>query len=194
MLLSASFFFLTILHQQLPVEAIIEYSRPKLLEKGENAHRQSSDKMDCIPTELLHNSKAFTFPSVQPKRRKERKQKQHKRGQQGTCYKQIHTDRLFPVSSSLAPEHSPTTDEMKLRIVSMKINSCMAIVTETWLGNNIPDAAIDLVGWSLLQADRTAASEEYRGGGLALYIHNAWFTADDIIGTYCSPDLEMQTI
>ncbi|KAI3355626.1 hypothetical protein L3Q82_017915 [Scortum barcoo] len=64
-------------------------------------------------------------------------------------------------------------DEMKLRIVSAKIDSCVAIVTETWLDNNIPDAAVELAGRSLLLAVRTAASEKHRGGGLALYIHNA---------------------
>ncbi|KAI3365298.1 hypothetical protein L3Q82_010390, partial [Scortum barcoo] len=64
-------------------------------------------------------------------------------------------------------------DEMKLRIVSAKINSCVAIVTETWLDNNIPDLAVELAGSSLLRADRTAASEKHRGGGLALYMHKA---------------------
>ncbi|KAI3372641.1 hypothetical protein L3Q82_023112, partial [Scortum barcoo] len=38
-------------------------------------------------------------------------------------------------------------DEMKLRIVSAKIESCVPIVTETWLDNNIPDAAaVELAG------------------------------------------------
>ncbi|KAI3354778.1 hypothetical protein L3Q82_004604 [Scortum barcoo] len=72
-------------------------------------------------------------------------------------------------------------DEIKLRIVSAKIDSCVAIVTETWLDNNIPDAAVELAGRSLLRADRTAASEKHRGGGLALYIHKAWCTATNII-------------
>ncbi|KAI3373312.1 hypothetical protein L3Q82_006611 [Scortum barcoo] len=55
-------------------------------------------------------------------------------------------------------------DEMKLRIISAKIDSCVAIVTETWLDNNIPDAAVELAGRSLLQTDKTAASEKHRGG------------------------------
>ncbi|KAI3373102.1 hypothetical protein L3Q82_006432 [Scortum barcoo] len=43
---------------------------------------------------------------------------------------------------------------------------CVAIVTvtEAWLDNNIPDAAVELTGRSLLRADRTAASEKHRGG------------------------------
>ncbi|KAI3361599.1 hypothetical protein L3Q82_013739, partial [Scortum barcoo] len=59
-------------------------------------------------------------------------------------------------------------DEMNLRIVSAKIDSCVAIVIETWLDNNIPDVAVELAGRFLLRADRTAASEKHRGG--AVYI------------------------
>ncbi|KAI3368014.1 hypothetical protein L3Q82_026837, partial [Scortum barcoo] len=55
-------------------------------------------------------------------------------------------------------------DEIMLRIFSAKINSGVAIVTVTWLDNNIPDAAVELAGRSLLRADRTAASEKHRGG------------------------------
>ncbi|KAI3351288.1 hypothetical protein L3Q82_005833 [Scortum barcoo] len=107
--------------------------------------------------------------------------------------------RVFPQLDFIPPEiqrtaggfHDPSVaKEMKLRIVSAKIDSCVVIVTETWLDNNIPDAAVELAGRSLLRADRTAASEKHRGGGLALYIHNAWCTATNFIGTYCSPDLE----
>ena len=66
----------------------------------------------------------------------------------------------------------------------------MAIFTETWLDNNIPDAALELVGHSLFRANRTAASGKTKGGGLALYIHNSWCTAANTIRTFCSPDLE----
>ncbi|KAI3354448.1 hypothetical protein L3Q82_018507 [Scortum barcoo] len=64
-------------------------------------------------------------------------------------------------------------EEMKLRIVSAKIDSCVAIVTETWLDNNIPRRGSGARGRSLLRTDRTAASEKHRGRSLALYIHNA---------------------
>ncbi|KAI3361983.1 hypothetical protein L3Q82_012334, partial [Scortum barcoo] len=65
-------------------------------------------------------------------------------------------------------------DEMKLRIVSAKIDSCVAIVTETWLDNNIPDAAVELAGRSLLRADRTAASEKHRGGGSGSHLEELY--------------------
>ncbi|KAI3355928.1 hypothetical protein L3Q82_004472 [Scortum barcoo] len=76
-------------------------------------------------------------------------------------------------------------DEMKLRIVSAKIDSCVAIVTETWLDNNIPDATVEL-----LRADRTAASEKQRGG--AVYISpsraNAKLALEEL---YCMISLQM---
>ncbi|KAI3359398.1 hypothetical protein L3Q82_002897 [Scortum barcoo] len=49
-------------------------------------------------------------------------------------------------------------DEAELRIVSAKIDSCVAIVTETWLDNNIPDAAVELAGRSLLREKRETHS------------------------------------
>lgn len=73
---------------------------------------------------------------------------------------------------------------MKLRIAFGKIDSCVAIFTETWVENNIPHAAVELVGRALLQAGKTAALEkECRGRGLALYIHNAYCTPTNIIRT-----------
>ncbi|KAI3362186.1 hypothetical protein L3Q82_012510, partial [Scortum barcoo] len=48
-------------------------------------------------------------------------------------------------------------DEMKLRIVSAKIDSCVAIVTETWLDNNIPDVAVELA-WALSSPGRQDCS------------------------------------
>ncbi|KAI3374501.1 hypothetical protein L3Q82_006316 [Scortum barcoo] len=60
-------------------------------------------------------------------------------------------------------------DEMKLRIISAKIDSCVAIVTETWLDNNIPDVAVELAGRSLLRAVRTAVSEKHRGGDWEMF-------------------------
>ncbi|KAI3377514.1 hypothetical protein L3Q82_008692, partial [Scortum barcoo] len=59
-------------------------------------------------------------------------------------YKLIHTDRLLP---SLFPTNAKSLikkmDEMKLRIVSAKIDSCVAIVIKTCLDNNIP---VELAG------------------------------------------------
>lgn len=70
------------------------------------------------------------------------------------------------------------------------MESCVVIFTETWLDNNIPDTGVELAVRSLIRADRTSASGKTKGRGLALYIHNSWCTATNIIGTFCCPDLE----
>ncbi|KAI3370506.1 hypothetical protein L3Q82_025266 [Scortum barcoo] len=95
-----------------------------------------------------------------------------KRGKRGGLRARLQANPYRPALPSLFLTNARSLvnkmDEMKLRIVSAKIDSCVAIVTETWLDNNIPDAAVELAGRSLLRADRTAASEKHRGG--AVYI------------------------
>lgn len=88
-------------------------------------------------------------------------------------YMLTQTDRLFPVSLANARSVANKTDEIQMRTVSHRRDICEAIVTESWLDNNIPDATVELAGCSLFQADRTAASAKRKGRGLALYIHNS---------------------
>ncbi|KAI3355017.1 hypothetical protein L3Q82_004562 [Scortum barcoo] len=129
--------------------------------------------------------------SLQKKKnlRRQRRLRKQKRGKRGGLRARLQANPYRPAFPSLFLTNARSLvnkmDEMKLKIVSAKIDSCVAIVTETWLDNNIPDAAVELAGRSLLLAVRTAASEKHRGGGLALYIHNAWCTATNIIATYC---------
>lgn len=49
--------------------------------------------------------------------------------------------------STLLPEWM--MDEIQLRIMSRHMESCVMIITETWLDNNVPDAAIELAGRSV---------------------------------------------
>ncbi len=104
-------------------------------------------------------------------------------------YMLTRTDWLFRVFSSRTADHS-STRWIRLRIMSHHMESCVMIITETWLDNNIPDAAIEIGGRSVYQADRTIASGKRKGGGVCIYVHNNWCTATNIIGTHCSPDLE----
>lgn len=71
---------------------------------------------------------------------------------------------------------------------------CVTIITEVWLHNNVPDAAIELAGCSVLRADRTRDSGKSRGGGLCVYVNNSWCTAADMVDKYCCPDLELLTV
>lgn len=96
---------------------------------------------------------AFTIYPLLPKNwRRHRKQKWGKRvGLRARLQTKNHTDWLFSVSFSQMPILINKMDEMKLKIVFAKIDSCVAIVTKTWLDNNISDAAVELAEHSLLR-------------------------------------------
>lgn len=90
---------------------------------------------------------------------------------QASPYRPIFPSLFFANIRSLANK----IDEIEsLRIISCWRDSCVTVVTKMWLDNNILDAVVELTGHSLFQADRTAASDKSRGGGLVLYVHNAW--------------------
>ncbi|KAI3363584.1 hypothetical protein L3Q82_001178 [Scortum barcoo] len=82
------------------------------------------------------------------RRRRHHKQK---RGKRGLCLLGYKLTQPMQIGSSQSLPHKRQVvlvnkmEEMKLRIVSAKIDSCVAIVTETWLDNNIPDAAVELL-------------------------------------------------
>ncbi len=64
--------------------------------------------------------------------------------------------------------------------------------TETWLNESIPDCSVQLNGFSLYRADRqrNLSGGKTRGGGVCLYINNAWSTDVTVVSKHCSPDLE----
>ena len=60
----------------------------------------------------------------------------------------------------------------------------LALITETWLSNSIPDTVIEIPGYSLLRKDRV----ERRGGGVGIYIkHTLSFKVLDDLSC---PDIE----
>lgn len=46
------------------------------------------------------------------------------------------------------------------------------IITEPWLKDNVPDAAVQLAGCSMFTADRMKDSGKKRGGGLCVYVNS----------------------
>ncbi|KAL7846650.1 hypothetical protein SRHO_G00216300 [Serrasalmus rhombeus] len=65
-------------------------------------------------------------------------------------------------------------------------------LTETWLTGNIPDANVDIPGFTTVRADRdTKLSSKSKGGGLVLFVNIRWcnpghVTVKEII---CSRDI-----
>ncbi len=59
-------------------------------------------------------------------------------------------------------------DEIQLRITSHCMDSCIMVITETWLDSVISDAVIDLQGRTVYRADKTANSGKSKGGGVCI--------------------------
>lgn len=68
------------------------------------------------------------------------------------------------------------------------------VITETWLDSAILDAAIELAGCCVYRADIKADSRKNKGGGIFIYVKNAWCTSVDIIRKHYSPDIEYMTL
>ncbi|KAI3361639.1 hypothetical protein L3Q82_001999 [Scortum barcoo] len=122
--------------------AAAEHSRAKLLEIGESAHLRVFPRLDFIPPEIQRIVEAFTIPPVAKETEEACINK--KRGKRGGLRAKLQANPYRPALPSLFLTNTRSLvnkmDERKLRIVSAKIDSCVAIVTETWLDNNIPDA------------------------------------------------------
>lgn len=68
------------------------------------------------------------------------------------------------------------------------------VITETWLHSDFPDTAVQLTGRTTHRQDRSKDSAKARGGGLCLYVHNAWCSSSRIIHSHCSPDIEALSV
>lgn len=67
--------------------------------------------------------------------------------------------------------------------------------TETWLDDRVPDVAIELERRTMFRADRTIEdSGKTRGGGLYIYVNNAWCTNAVMTGSHCSENLEYLSV
>nr|XP_049617866.1 uncharacterized protein LOC125993161 isoform X1 [Syngnathus scovelli]XP_049617867.1 uncharacterized protein LOC125993161 isoform X1 [Syngnathus scovelli] len=62
---------------------------------------------------------------------------------------------------------------------------------ETWLSERTPHHAMELAGFRLTRADRSAElSGKSKGGGLCFYINERWCTDVMVLKEFCSPLLE----
>ncbi|KAM9811246.1 uncharacterized protein ACBT44_010880 [Syngnathus typhle] len=62
---------------------------------------------------------------------------------------------------------------------------------ETWLSERTPHHAVELAGFKLMRADRSAElSGKSNGGGVCFYINERWCTEVTVLKEFCSPLLE----
>ncbi len=64
------------------------------------------------------------------------------------------------------------------------------IISETWLHENIRDAAVELAGHSVYRADCALESSKTRGGGVCVFINNSWCTDVTVMERHCCADKE----
>ncbi len=72
---------------------------------------------------------------------------------------------------------------------------CVFVFTETWLNNSVPDCAIQLEQLTCYRADRALVEGGKRcGGGLCVYINDAWCHDAVVVCKHCSPLVEFMII
>lgn len=72
---------------------------------------------------------------------------------------------------------------------------CVSVFTETWLNNSIPDSAIQLDRLTCYRADRALTEGgKTRGGGVCVYIRDAWCQDAVLVCRHCSPLVEFMII
>lgn len=70
------------------------------------------------------------------------------------------------------------------------LTSCITVITETWLSNNILDLAVELEERIIFQTDCTLGYGKTREGGVCVYIYNSWCMDTALIERHCCPDLD----
>ena len=73
-------------------------------------------------------------------------------------------------------------------------NHVLCGFSETWLHDNIPDSTVDLPNFNIVRGDRSLDSGKSKGGGVCLYINNAWCNNWSVKERFCTPDYELLTV
>lgn len=82
------------------------------------------------------------------------------------------------------------TYELRLRITTHTVNSCVLFFFKTWLNVGILEEAIEPQGRFVYRSDWTAESGGVKCGGMCIYVCNTLCSSSAITGQLCSLDLE----
>lgn len=73
--------------------------------------------------------------------------------------------------------------------------SCLICLSETWLNDRDPESAIDLEGFSVVQADRNVKSEKSKGGGVCMFKNKQCNPSQVTIrNKLCTKDIELLAV
>ena len=72
---------------------------------------------------------------------------------------------------------------------------CAYFITETWLDDSIPDAAMTLQGFTIFRSDRLFTEvNKTKGGNVCFFVNNQWCSDSKEISRSCTRELETLSI
>ncbi|KAL0149686.1 hypothetical protein M9458_054969 [Cirrhinus mrigala] len=182
------------------------YSRTFLLNIGRNKlfKLNSADAEELNGLSLLRRPTQSPTPTPAPRpqwRRLKRRERKQKRGKRGGIRARLAASPHKPAIPSIVLANVRSLDN-KLDYIRLLRSSqrnvkdcCVFVFTETWLSDSVPDRAIQLDQLACYHADRVVvAGGKTRGGGLCIYINDAWCRDAVAVCKYCSPVLEFMVI
>ncbi|KAL0175804.1 hypothetical protein M9458_028134 [Cirrhinus mrigala] len=182
------------------------YSRTFLLNIGRNKlfKLNSADAEELNDLSLLRRPTQSPTPTPAPRpqwRRLKRRERKQKRGKRGGIRARLAASPHKPAIPSIVLANVRSLDN-KLDYIRLLRSSqrnvkdcCVFVFTETCLSDSVPDRAIQLDQLTCYRADRVVvAGGKTRGGGLCIYINDAWCRDAVAVCKYCSPVLEFMVI
>lgn len=138
------------------------------------AYTCSPDKnyWDFIPPEIRRSpgSRESIISSLRRHRlQRRRKQKRGKRGLRAKLKANPHKPAIPSLFLANVRSVNNKMDELRLQSAAHSRDYCALVLTETWLDQNIPDAAIQLAGRTVTRADNKS-----KAGGLCIFTSDLW--------------------
>ncbi|KAK0137023.1 hypothetical protein N1851_026795 [Merluccius polli] len=135
-----------------------------------------------------------TMTAAPTKRRRKRCARKQKRGKRGGIRARLAASPSRPAIPSIILANVRSLDNKMdhirlLRSANRTVSNCCVLVfTETWLNDNIPDSAVQLEQLTCYRADRAHGNGcKQRGGGVCVYIRDAWCQDAMVVCRHCSP-------
>ncbi len=182
------------------------YSREFLLDVG----RTTFLELNSTHAEELRDLGLLRRPTLSPtpttasrpqRRRYKRRERKQKRGKRGGIRARLAANPHKPAIPTIVLANVRSLDNKLdyirlLRSAQRTVRDCCVFVfTETWLNNSVPDCAIQLDQLTCYRADRVLVEGGKRcGGGLCVYINDAWCRNAVVVCKHCSPLVEFMII
>ncbi len=182
------------------------YSHEFLLDVG----RITFLELNSAHTEELRDLGLLRRPTPSPtlstasrpqRRRYKRRERKQKRGKRGGIWARLaanpHKSAIPTIVLANVRSLDNKLDYIRLlRSTQRTVRDCCVFVfTETWLSNSVPDCAIQLDQLTCYRAYRALVEGgKRRGGGLCVYINDAWRRDTVVVCKHCSPLVEFMII